>query len=182
MEPKIPPPLLPRTRIENRTIGHLWLGFRDGPDYENPNLPDGTRFILGLPLPVFQRGLVWTVEQKVRFIESFWNQFHLGVYIVNDLNGTRGVGNVYEHPLQDALVDGQQRPKALEDYWNNQFPVFGHLWKDLPEFDQRRFKSTTFGRGTVDIADEPTLRLAYDLLNFGGVAHEQEERARPDLA
>ena len=170
---KIPDPLLPKVSTENRQIGSLYFQFQEGLGYQNPNLPKETRFVLGFPLPLFQRELCWTESQKIRFIESAWNQFHLGIYTVNQIDGL----DAYHHPFQDALIDGQQRLKALENYWNNQFPVMGYLWQELTSQDQIRFRNTAFGTAITRIEDEATLRLAYNLLNYGGVAHTPEQKA-----
>lgn len=47
----------------------------------------------------------------------------------------------------------------------------------MSERDQRRFGNIVFSRGTIRERDEQRLRELYNVMNFGGVAHEAHERA-----
>ena len=169
----MPKPLLPDSRTENRTISALKSQIEIAKEYPR-KLPEGTRTVLGFVLPPFQRGFVWTLDQKIRFVQSMWNGAHLGIYMVNEISDTAAG---YEHPFNDVLIDGQQRLKAIEDYWANQFDVQGFFWGDLDEEDRRRFNKIQFGRGKSSIKDEAELRQAYNLLNFGGTPHTEKEKA-----
>jgi len=131
------------------------------------------REVMGFPLPDFQRPVVWTDEQCIRFIESAWLGFHLGVFVVNredwDDHGPKR--------FSGCLVDGQQRLTAVARYLQDAFPVFGARWSALSKREQRRFRRTTFASAEVDIWDEGELRDLYDRLNFGGTPHTDEQRA-----
>ncbi|WP_338811202.1 DUF262 domain-containing protein (plasmid) [Agrobacterium leguminum] len=83
----------------------------------------------GFGLPEWQRGLVWTKRQKISFIESAWRGVPLGTYSFN----RAPLGS----PLDDLLIDGQQRMNAIECYLRDEFAVFGWRWSEVTEVDQR---------------------------------------------
>jgi len=131
------------------------------------------RAVMGFYLPEWQRGLVWTERQKVSFIESAWKGVYLGTYTYNQAD----IGSPYDH----LLIDGQQRMNAIECYLDDHFPVFGWRWSEVTDADRRAWiMSTTFGSYMTETEDEAFLRSYYDLMNFGGTAHRENERAMPD--
>ena len=142
---------------------------RDDAEYYNPlNRP----LMMGYVLPTFQRGLVWTEAQKIRFIESAWMGMPLGTYSYNSY----GVGK--DDPnVRNLLIDGQQRLSALQDYVANMFPVLGLLYDDLTKPEKRRFDAISFHSFEVRSDDEVFLREYYNRLNFGGTAHKEGEQA-----
>ena len=158
-----------------RMIGVLYHDIEPNPIDMQLFVPDQT-YLLGTFIPPFQRPLVWSDEQKIRFIQSAWEGLHLGTYVVNDPDE---MVDGLMHPMQDWLIDGQQRLNALLCYFQDHFPVYGACWSELTPTDQRRFKQVEFARTTVRITDEDELRRLYDLMNFGGVAHTEEQRAYP---
>ncbi len=127
------------------------------------------------PIPSFQRELCWDRERQIKLIESVWLGFSIGTYVVNDLNMETVQGRF--HPLQDMLIDGQQRLEAFRAYFMDEFPVFGARWSELPMLENRRFRNTVFPFIKVYILDEDKLREAYNRLAFGGVAHTEAQRA-----
>lgn len=130
----------------------------------------GRRTVMGFVLPSWQRGLVWTNDQKVAFIESAWRGIPLGTYTYNQA----AMGS----PLDYLLIDGQQRMSAIQSYIEDEFQVFGHFWSDLPKRDERRWGMTTvFASYVTETDDEAYLRGYYNLMNFGGTAHLESERA-----
>lgn len=149
-------------------LGEIILNHREAKDATN----DQRRRVMGFPLPEWQRPLVWSESQKMRFIESIWLGMPLGTYTLNFLEAG--------HPLDGLVIDGQQRLAAIEDYVEDRLVVFGGRWSDVSIEDQRRFKATTFARYETRSYEEDFLRRYYDLMNFGGVPHEQDQRASVD--
>lgn len=177
----IPDPML-RGNLLNSSLDELYLNFTQGyecPQYHDPN----ATWLLGYIVPNFQRPLVWTVEQKIRFIESAWLGFHLGTYVVNDVDfigrKSESKTDFIAHPLDRFLVDGQQRLNALHCYWNNEFSVFGSYWSEILENPPmaRRFRHTHFSQMKITVKDEATICELYNRLNFGGTAHTEDQRA-----
>lgn len=153
------------------TLGHAMNQYdtwRKHPETENPS---GLRTVMGFALPTWQRGLVWTEAQSISFIESVWRGLPLGTYSYNRAS--------YKSPNDNLLIDGQQRLYAVERYISDHFPVFGLLWSELDKIDHRYFDMTPFGAFVTTTEDEAYLRSYYDLMNFSGTAHRDDERTNP---
>lgn len=134
-----------------------------------PKVPEERR--LGrFVLPPFQRPAVWTIEQKVRFIESIWGGLPLGAYVYNQ-------PPTFRSEFDQWLLDGQQRISAILEYVANKFPVHGHLWSDLTVVDQRVFKMIPMSAMETQIEDEAQLLEIYDRLAYGGTAHAPKKPA-----
>lgn len=131
------------------------------------------RYACGLPVPSFQRHLVWTQEQQIKFIESAWRGIPLGSFMIHRMDWERG-GKAL--PFSGWVIDGQQRLTAIDAYWNNEFPVYGSLWSDVPRRDQRAFLNTKFPHYEVVVKDEDEIKELYLLMAFGGVAHTEADR------
>lgn len=186
-----PSVIMPKDILEARSqrlsigelIGH-YETFLNEPAGGAAMYPWASRFALGYPLPSWQRPLVWTPEQKTRFILSIWEGVDLGSYLVNDQwEYVEEAGRApYFRDLSEVLLDGQQRLTALEEYITNKFAVpdgSGHprYWREIARVERRRFCSTTFTKATITSWDEALLRKAYDLRAFGGTAHTDDQRA-----
>lgn len=130
-------------------------------------LREGERRLGWFVLPPFQRPPVWTLAQKVRFIESCWMGLPIGVFIFNRTED-------YDSPFDGWLLDGQQRVTAVLEYMADAFPVLGHTYSELTEIDRRRWTMTTsFPCMQTNLDDEAQLREVYDRLAYGGTPHEQ---------
>lgn len=145
-----------------------------------------SEWLLGYAIPPFQRAVVWDEERMVRFVESAILGMNLGTWTYNS---TMNLGphrkdasgkEVWECDLW--LIDGQQRLTALDRYWSDAFPVFGSYWSEVSERDQRRLlMSTHFPAFETQMKDEAQLRDLYDRMNFGGIAHSEDQRALPRI-
>jgi len=163
-EHKMPEPVR-LGEILQTTVGHaMHMRGRDD-DYGT-----GNRRVMGFQLPTWQRPLVWTEAQMVRFMESVWLGLPIGTYSYNQVIG---------HPALDGLlIDGQQRMFAIQKYLDDAFPVFGWRWSEVTKPDRRRLEmSTSFPCYITKSTDENYLRSYYDMMNFGGVAHTEDQRA-----
>jgi uncharacterized protein with ParB-like and HNH nuclease domain len=142
--------------------------------YGASDYPWAKKMLGKFPLPPWQRDSVWTLEQKVGFIQSVYLGYDLGSVVINDClylnNDTLG-------KFSDCLIDGQQRLEAIFDYTNNEFSVYGLFWKELNRSEQNRFKMRELGKRMVNCFDDEKLRQVYNHLNFSGTRHEENERA-----
>ena len=127
------------------------------------------RVVMGYQLPSWQRPSVWTRDQEVSFMKSVWKGVPLGTWTFN--RTTHGC------PLDDLLIDGQQRLTALENYLMDAFPVLGYKWSEVTVVDRRFFQNLTFGSYITETKDEDYLRGYYNMMNFGGTAHTEDQRA-----
>jgi len=146
--------------------------------------PWAERFVMGLPLAPWQRDFVWTPEQSARFITSAWTGINLGSYVLTEM-ALDGNGDEIRHlPLSSCVLDGQQRLRALEQYFDDEIAVPDAsgcltLWSELNEVEKRWFGHRIFDRGIIPMDTEAALRQLYDIMNFGGTPHEEHERAAP---
>jgi len=131
----------------------------------------GYRTVMGYFMPTWQRGLVWTEAQQVKLIESAWLGLNIGTYTFNRSRNHGG-------PLDNLLIDGQQRLWAIQRYLSDEFPVFGCKWSEVTDADRRSFEfSRHFSSYITQSDDEEYLRSYYNTMNFGGTAHKEDERA-----
>lgn len=159
--------------------------FRENEATIRREYPWADRFVMGLPLAPWQRQLKWSKEQSQRFITSAWSGIPLGSYILADSELEPGDAIKYAY-MANCVLDGQQRLFALEQYLEDKLAVEDAagrltLWSELDVAEQRWFGNRIFARGTTPLASEAYLRELYDIMNFGGVAHEASERAVPSL-
>ena len=172
------------TRSEVRTIGALILELKEHNEVTAKALyPTVDRFVMGFPLAPWQREFKWTDEQCVRFITSAWTGVALGSYTVNHERVQRN-SPLELTPLSNVVIDGQQRLMALQKYLLDEIAVpdvagTPRLYSEISQLERRRFNRIVFTRSSVASDDEHQLREFYDLLNFGGIAHEEHERAVP---
>lgn len=132
-----------------------------------------SRYVCGFPVPRFQRELVWTQEQQIRFIESIWKGIPIGSFIIHRLDWEAGGKPV---PFAGWVIDGQQRLTAIEAYWNGGFSVFGAYWGDLERQDQIEFLHTKFSHYEASLKTEEEILDMYLLMAFGGTAHTDKDR------
>lgn len=177
--------------IAPMTLGALINEFRQfDPGNAQREYPWANRYVMGLPLPPWQRKFKWSDDQARRFIHSAWTGVHLGTYLVTELelrreaDGFRGIEFLR---LSNCVIDGQQRLKALEMYLTDQLAVPDSegtltLWSEVDARDRRRFHNTIFSRGMIRERDEIKLAETYDLMNFGGSPHLESERAMPQIS
>jgi len=152
---------------------------------EGPHMyPWAERFAMGYPLPRWQRDPKWELERKARFIHSIWSGVDVGTHLVNDAWELEGTGATLRYrELSQALLDGQQRLTALEDYLYNRFAVPDargvlRFWGDLPRAERRRFGHFHFAKATISSWDEDLLLRAYRLRAVGGIPHDEQDLAR----
>jgi hypothetical protein len=133
------------------------------------------RYACGYPLPYFQRPSCWTLEQKTRFIESAYLGLFIGTFCSHEVDWE----GVDAAPTQFSgwLIDGQQRLLTIEEYWNDEFKVFGYFFSELTKAEKYRFFQTPFKQYKITINDESKIKDLYNRLALGGTAHTPEQMA-----
>lgn len=126
-------------------------------------------------IPEYQRGLVWSDEQKVNLIKSIMTGVPIGTFVYARQAYDRKTWK--ELPKRTYyLLDGQQRLNAIQGFLDNEFAVDGYFFKDLPYLDKRAFIG--FSNFSSMILNEPTPEQELDFyftLNFGGTAHTKAD-------
>ena len=116
--------------------------------------------------PPYQRGLVWTLEQKQKLIDSILWGIALPAIYLRDM----GYGQM---PWVE-MVDGKQRLNAIQEFLEGKFEYEGEKFTDWPELNRRLFlQDNTIAVIIVKhTTDEEVVEL-YERLNFCGVPHEK---------
>ena len=126
-------------------------------------------------IPEYQRGLVWSDEQKVNLIKSVMTGVPIGTFVF--ARQAYDKQTLKKLPTRTYyLLDGQQRLNAIQGFLDNEFVVDGYFFNDLPYLDKRAFIG--FSNFGSMILNEPTLEQELDFyftLNFGGTAHTKAD-------
>ena len=131
----------------------------------------GDRFVI----PEYQRGLVWSDEQKVNLIKSIMTGVPIGTFVFARQAYDRQT--LKKLPTRTYyLLDGQQRLNAIQGFIDDEFAVDGYFFKNLPYLDKMTF--INFHNFGSMILNEPTPEQELDFyftLNFGGTAHAKAD-------
>lgn len=127
----------------------------------------------------YQRGLVWSTEQKQLLIESIYNGIEIGKFVLRRKSWEDMIVQMKEttHGFDFDCVDGKQRLNAIIDFYTNKFPdLHGNYYRDLSGKAQRRFLDyRNLALGTLE--ENSTDADAIDVfltLNFTGVPMSAE--------
>ena len=170
MKSRIPQPIM--SFSESGVMIASLIDKRHG--YSQKDYPWARKMLGKFPIPTWQRESVWTLDQKVSFIESCYLGYDIGSIVVN---GYLDLDNDTLVKHSDCLIDGQQRVEAMLDYANDKFKVFGLFYSELSRGEQSRFLNRELGKRTTNCFDEAKLRAVYNHLNFSGTKHLESERA-----
>jgi hypothetical protein len=133
------------------------------------------RYACGYPLPEFQRPPCWTVDQKIRFIESVYLGLFIGTFCTHEADWEGA--DATPTKFSGWLIDGQQRLLTIEGYWNDEFKVFGYYFSELTRREKLRFLNTPFKQYKVTVNDEDKIKDLYNRLALGGTAHTPDQMA-----
>lgn len=161
-------------------VGH-WEKYLVDPASAREHFPWAARFVMGMPVPTWARGLEWNVGQQSRFISAVWSGGDLGSYLTNDWYEPLSVGRALAEN-SEILIDGQQRLHSLEEYLLDRLAVPDaqgqpRIWSELGNGERKRFLSTIFTHARVSSGDEVALRRTYDLCALGVVPRSFDQRA-----
>lgn len=115
----------------------------------------------------YQRGLVWSEEQKKLLIDSIYQNIEIGKFLFRKNTYQRGVKTGFGWDL----VDGKQRLTTIVDFIQNKFPDnYGNYFRDLSDKAQSRFvdfDSLSYGELDEDTTDTQVSEQ-FLKLNFTG--------------
>lgn len=167
----------------NTTVNYVFNArreFLENPDEYTRHYEPDQKWLMGHVVPEFQRPVVWSEDQMIRFIESAAMGFHIGTWTYNELDQSFSDVSPFQHRTSLWIIDGQQRLTALDRFFDDKFPVFGKFWSEIERPQKLSFlRGTHFSAYQTKISEEAELRRLYDRMNFGGVAHTEEQRAVP---
>jgi hypothetical protein len=143
---------------------------------------EGERNLLHFVLPPWQRPEVWEAPRKRAFIEGIFLGLGTGTYVHHEAEMNP---NGQMKPMSGWLIDGQQRISAIRDFVNDEIAIFnGIRFSDMTPVEQRvRFLHVVFPSHEIPYQqDEQLLKELYRRLNFGGIAHTEQDAQRLDSA
>lgn len=109
--------------------------------------------------PKYQRGLVWSLEDRVALIDSIFNNIEIGkfTFIKPD--------NIME---MNEVLDGKQRLTTILDFYEDRFKYKGKTFSDLSWIDRNHFKNYNISWGeTENLTKEQKLRYFIKLNTTG---------------
>jgi hypothetical protein len=103
--------------------------------------------------PSYQRGLVWTQEQKEALIQTIFDLGSIGTFAFNRRPYTSA------KPLYE-VIDGKQRLSTLCEFYEDRWPYKGVYYSQLSGADTTTFRMTSVLEVTLQEAtEEQQLRL-----------------------
>lgn len=125
--------------------------------------------------PDFQRGHIWSMNQRIAYIEFILQGGKSNPIYLNHENWMGSYKGEF------VIVDGKQRLTSLLMFLNNQFPVF----KNLDTYDGTGFYAkefNLFGRDVIIVVNDLKTRKQvlqwYLQMNKGNIAHTEEDLSR----
>ena len=124
--------------------------------------------------PDFQRGHVWTEQQKINFMEFM---FQGGTSAKNIyFNHSSWMKVDFNTKDTMVLVDGLQRLTAALDFLDNKIKVFGYYYEEYE--DTIRLTHNDFRFHINDLKTKEQVLKWYLEMNTGGVIHTEKELNR----
>ena len=119
--------------------------------------------------PDFQRGYVWSLEQKVAYLEWGFRGGRSGMDIFVNHPGWMGS---FEGMM--LLIDGKQRLSSVMEFLDNKIPVFNnHYFKDFE--DQMHSMNPSFTFHVFKMQTKKEILKWYIAMNSGGSIHTKKE-------
>lgn len=121
--------------------------------------------------PDYQRGNVWTREDKVKLIDSIFKDVDIGKFVL------------IQRPIEDdqfgyEMLDGKQRFFALMEFFENRFSYRGKFYRDLHCRDRYHFKEYRISRAEVHKVSPKDKYRLFLRLNQGGKEIERSHMER----
>ena len=111
----------------------------------------------------YQRGLIWTPQQKERLITSVAEWIPINAVYYNEYSEDRP----YE------IIDGKQRLTTILSYLNDEFTWRGHHYSELPPVYRSIIKSFNISVHMTRYKTEDQCERLFDLINFAGTPHQR---------
>lgn len=124
-----------------------------------------TYYGMGIDMnPEYQRGYVWTQEDKELLIDSVFNNIDIGKFVLIYLSDYE----YFERGKSYEILDGKQRLSAIIEFYENRFPYKGKYYNDLSYKDKRTFNKFTISVAKVHETDKKTVLKYFLMLNRTG--------------
>lgn len=128
---------------------------------------DSIVYFFGINLnPDYQRGLVWELSDKIKLIDSIFNNVDIGkfVFVRRDFDVRKN-----ETPHLFEVLDGKQRLSTIMEFIEGRFRWNGFLFSELHPKDQSHLKNYKISRAEIDMPKDKNVLYEFFLkLNTTG--------------
>lgn len=108
--------------------------------------------------PIYQRGLVWGLEDKIALMDSIFNNVDIGKF-------TFIKNGIME---KDEVLDGKQRLSTILEFYEDRFEYKGYKFSELSWRDKNHFTGYSISWGeTSGLTEEQKLRYFIKLNTTG---------------
>lgn len=115
--------------------------------------------------PAYQRDYVWTMDDKVRLIESIMVGRDIGKFVIVDK----------KYPELDCIIDGKQRLNAITEFYLGKFPYKGKFFHELNTSDRYNFSDLQVQIISLnDNTPETEVLELFIEMNYSGVPQTEE--------
>jgi len=97
--------------------------------------------------PEYQRGSVWTEEQKILLIDSIYRNINIGSLVLVEKQWFDDKHNITSEMYE--ILDGKQRLSAIIDYVSSKFPYKGKYYYELSEGTRNTFENQSILLGIL---------------------------------
>lgn len=125
--------------------------------------------------PWFQRGHVWTMEQRVKYMEHLLHGNQSANIIMFNKPYWMKWSKKEHHDLEMTIIDGLQRLTTVLMFVEDKLEVFGQV---CSQFGSLRLCPVSLKFAISSIIDEKELVEWYLRLNSAGTIHTEEELQR----
>jgi hypothetical protein len=127
----------------------------------------------------YQRGYVWTIQDKQKLIDSIYRRIEIGRIVVRSRSTDWIEANLWlgrEKLAYTEVVDGKQRLTCLLEFLNNGIhDSYGNYFSDLSRQAQREFVNHGLITTTIKSCTDRQVIKLYLRSNEGGVVHNQSD-------
>ncbi len=117
--------------------------------------------------PSYQRGYVWSQEDKHLLIDSIFKNMDIGKFVFVHLP-FKSQSPSYE------ILDGKQRLNAISEFYLNEFSYSGYFFHDLAKHEQYHFQHYFISYAEIrDISEQQKLRYFLTLNRSGKVMDQK---------
>lgn len=121
--------------------------------------------------PDYQRGYVWTQEDKELLLDSVFKNIDIGKFALIRLSDAEWI----ERDFGYEILDGKQRLSTLIEFYENKFAYKGKYYNDLSWKDRITFKNHNISVAEVQSENKKTILKYFLMLNRTGKAMDKSQ-------
>lgn len=142
--------------------------------YSNTSLSNllNTRYYFGINMsPDYQRDYVWTADDKVKLIDSIFNNRDIGKFVFIHSDD-------YTAEYMYEILDGKQRLNAIFEFYEDRFKYNGLYFSEMCVRDRNFFENYNVCRAELRHMTKDQIIRMFIMLNTGGRQMKDEDIQR----